>query len=114
MNVSRSFDAIKIGLRARWRSQRMHAFFARVRPRPRATVLDVGGSVDIWDLIDHRLHVTLFNTDEAHAWGFRPARSGDNRYRIATGDACDLSRFGDRSFDVVFIDPASVNLNQAA
>lgn len=102
MDVSGSFDSLKVHLRARWRSRRMLEFLARVHPPPGATVLDVGGSVDIWDLVDHRLDVTLFNTDEAHAWGFRPARAGEHRYRVATGDACNLGRYDDGAFDVVF------------
>ena len=102
MVLSRSFDAAKVRLRAHWRSRRMREFLVRVGAPPGATVLDVGGSVDLWDLVDHRLHVTLFNTDEPHAWGFRPPRGGDARYRVATGDACDLRCFDDASFDVVF------------
>ena len=102
MDLSRSFDAAKVRLRAHWRSRRMREFLTRIGPSPGATVLDVGGSVDIWDLVDHRLRVTLFNTDEAHAWGFRPSRGGDARYRVATGDACDLRGFDDASFDIVF------------
>jgi hypothetical protein len=102
MHVSRSFDPVKIRWRAAWRSRRMCEFLARVRPRPGATVLDVGGSVDIWNLVDHRLDVTLFNVDEAHAMGFRPPNAMTGRYAVATGDACDLGRFSDGSFDVVF------------
>ncbi|WP_280155153.1 methyltransferase domain-containing protein [Piscinibacter sp. XHJ-5] len=102
MQVSPSFEPVKIRLRAAWRSRRMCEFLERLRPPPGATVLDVGGSVDIWDLVDHRLDVTLLNVDEAHALGFRAPGGTTRRYAIAIGDACDLGRFADRSFDIVF------------
>ena len=102
MDVSRSIDAAQGQWRRRWRARRMEAFVARLAPRPGATVLDVGGSVGIWELVEHRLEVTLFNTDEAHARDFRAPDRLDTRYRIVTGDACDLSRYGAGSFDIVF------------
>ena len=102
MEVSLSFDCVKRQWRASWRTRRMQEFLARVVAAPGAAVLDVGGVVDIWELVNHRLDVTLFNTDEASARGFRDANAIHGCYRVATGDACDLGRFDDASFDVVF------------
>jgi len=102
MDVALAFDSFKLHCRETWRSRRMSAFLERMRPRPGAKVLDVGGSVDIWKLVDHRLDVTLFNTDEEQARGFRTPGAVDGGYGIATGDACDLGRFNDGAFDIVF------------
>jgi SAM-dependent methyltransferase len=93
-------DAIRARKRAHWRLQRMHAFLQRVRPAPGATVLDLGGTPELWGLLDHRLDVTLLNTDEVRGWGCRPPQA--NRFHVVAGDACDLERFGNGSFDVVF------------
>lgn len=101
MDLGLTFDSIKARKRSQWRSRRMRAFLALVRPQEGASVLDVGGNPELWELFDHRLDVTLFNTGEAQSWGFRPPRRQD-RFRVVTGDACDLGRFGNGSFDVVF------------
>ena len=80
----------------------MQALLARLAPRTDATVLDLGGSVGTWELFPHRFDVTLLNLDEAHARDFRAADAVPGRYRIAVGDACDLSDYEDASFDIVF------------
>ena len=65
-------------------------------------MLDLGGSVGTWELFPHGFDVTLLNVDEPHARDFRAADVPDSRYRIAVGDACDLSGYGDASFDIDF------------
>jgi hypothetical protein len=102
MDVSLWTDAAKQRWRGRWRMRRMQALVAHLAPRPGATVLDLGGSVGLWELVHHRFDVTLLNVDAAHARDFRPAEAVEGRYRIVTGDACDLRRYDDASFDVVF------------
>jgi SAM-dependent methyltransferase len=114
MDGSLSFDALRERWRASWRTRRMQELLVRLGPRPGATVLDLGGSVDIWELVDHRLDVTLFNLDEGRARGFRRASAGDGRYRIATGDACNLARFDDKCFDIVFSNSVIEHLGDAS
>ena len=80
----------------------MQALLARLAPRADATVLDLGGSVGTWEQFPHRFDVTLLNVDEAHARDFRGADAAGSRYRVAIGDACDLGRYEDASFDIVF------------
>jgi len=75
----------------------MQAFLRHIRPVPHASVLDLGGTHELWDMVDLPLHVTLLNTPQALAR--EPDRFG--RARVA-GDACDLSRYGDHAFDIAF------------
>jgi SAM-dependent methyltransferase len=62
-------------------------------PKP-ATLLDVGGTTDFWrDRIPKGVMVTLFNLfDQQPLDGMK----------VLVGDGCDLTRFKDKSFDVVF------------
>lgn len=100
MDLRSRVDSIRARKRAHWRLQRMHAFLERIRPAPGATVLDMGGTPELWALLDHRLDVTLLNTDEDRSWGYRPPLPA--RFQVVVGDACELGRFADGSFDVVF------------
>lgn len=105
-------------MQRRWRRQRMRVFLDRMRPRDGATILDLGGTDELWDQAwgllseqqpaelaahDHalpatpRLEVTLLNTGAA--WQRIP---GPARHARVTGDACDLSRYQDHAFDIVF------------
>jgi SAM-dependent methyltransferase len=102
MAFSRWFDSAEERWRRRWRTRRMQEFVMRLAPQPGATVLDLGGSIGIWEFLQHRFDVTLFNIDAAHARDFRGADAVDSRYRIVTGDACDLGRYEGTSFDIVF------------
>lgn len=70
-------------------------------PAP-VTVLDVGGSPFFWDTVGaaNRCDVTLLNSDVA-ATGrdFRIGRFA--AYRRVTGDARDMTEYGDQSIDLV-------------
>ncbi|MEZ5962827.1 MAG: methyltransferase domain-containing protein [Planctomycetota bacterium] len=99
-------SALMRNLQRRWRRRRMQVFVERMRPRPQARVLDLGGTDELWSLEGDTggapatlpsLSVTLLNT--AGAWQRLPAGS---RHARVTGDACDLSRYADRAFDIVF------------
>ena len=63
-------------------------------------VLDVGGTYDFWSALHFqyldRCEITLFNLEQRE--------SGENmpNVRFMTGDATDLSAFGDGAFDLVF------------
>jgi hypothetical protein len=70
-----------------------------VSPPHRARVVDLGGTWEIWDLIEHDFLVTLVNTSP---WPCLPERLAD-RFRIVVADACELGeRFTTASFDLAF------------
>jgi hypothetical protein len=92
----------------------MQALLARLAPRADATVLDLGGSVGTWEQFPHRFDVTLLNVDEAHARDFRDADAAVSRYRVAIGDACDLGRYEDASFDIVFSNSVIEHIGDAS
>lgn len=100
MTLGSLVDLARARKRAYWRMQRMQAFLQRLCPPPGATVLDMGGTPEMWELVSHRLDVTLLNKDETRGWGCRPPQSA--RFRVVVGDACDLGRFEAGAFDVVF------------
>lgn len=81
----------------------MAEFIRRIAPRPGARILDLGGSPEIWRLLDHRFDVTLVNLPggmETLA-GAEPERRHD--HSVVWADACDLRGvFEDDAFDVVF------------
>ena len=86
-------------LATRMRRRRFSFFLSLLEhvKRP-ARILDVGGTQDFWESMGHGdlgdLRVTLLNLEA------QPA-SGSNFESVA-GDARDLSRYADGSFDVVF------------
>jgi hypothetical protein len=83
------------GISEKFRERRMKLFLklAECIPRP-ATLLDVGGTVSFWrGCIPEGFGLTLINVfDQEPLEGMR----------VVIGDACDLSQFESRSFDVVF------------
>src|SRR6187551_656400 len=80
--------------RKRFRGQRMKLFLSLIAEVPQpATLLDVGGTVDFWrDQVPDGVKITILNVFEQ-----QPA----NGIETLVGDGCDLSRFRDKSFDVV-------------
>ena len=85
--------------RQRLRAARMRVFVDRLRPAPHARVLDLGGTAELWDMVDTPLDVWLLNLPSVATRAQGEARA--DRHVIA-GDACDLSRFADGEFAVVF------------
>jgi hypothetical protein len=62
-------------------------------------ILDVGGVREYWNIIpagflhEHRVEVTLVNPG-------RDGRGHEEGFRFVEGDGCDLSMFGEGSFDI--------------
>jgi hypothetical protein len=90
----------KRGSRAqRMRQARLELFASLIRDLPEPVrVLDVGGVHQFWLALDlasmPKMHITFLNR-----WEYKP----DLPDAVALiGDARDMSRFGDREFDVVF------------
>ncbi len=80
------------------RARRMRQFCDRMRPSAKLRVLDLGGTPSVWRFVPHRLSITIVNL---------PGETGadmpsHHELRFVEGDACDLSEFDDRSFDLVF------------
>src|SRR6266550_9168705 len=80
--------------------RRRFAFFEALLdrlPKP-VSILDVGGTPDFWQMMDSSeredIEITLLNLIAIQ----RPPA----RFRCVVGDARNLTRFGDREFDVVF------------
>lgn len=67
------------------------------KPHP-VKLLDVGGSIKFWKILGlaarEDIDFTILN--------IVPRDDDDNRFQYLTGDARDLSRFGDGEFDIVF------------
>jgi hypothetical protein len=86
-------------LAAEFRQRRMARFLAHVRDLPRPVrILDIGGEERFWEMAglagDAQFHITLFNLQQqvtSHA-----------NLSSEAGDAADLSRYADQSFDVAF------------
>jgi hypothetical protein len=87
-------------LAARFRANRFRLFLDLLQALPeRATILDVGGTPDVW--IQHREHlpkgtsVVLLNSEQLAL----PKQAGVASVR---GDARDMSRYADRQFDICY------------
>lgn len=95
---------LKERLQQHWRRRRMLAFAQALDARPGDRILDLGGNIEIWALAGQAYRLTLLNTSEASADTLRPWRLPTNgcEWQIVVGDASDLGRFGDASFDIVF------------
>ncbi len=82
----------------RWRRQRLQAFLDLVKPPKGASVIDLGGSSCLWNMIEHDFRVTIVNLP-----GNGQQTSDLKGYRYIEGDATNLrALFADQSFDVAF------------
>jgi len=86
----------RIGLR--FRARRMRRMVELLRLPAGARVVDLGGTEDVWRLIDHDFRVTIVNLP-----GTNPAVSDPGRFARVEADCCDLaSHFPDGRFDLAF------------
>jgi hypothetical protein len=79
------------------RRRRMEAFLRCMKPRPKARILDLGGTTRIWDLVSLPLELTIVNLP-----GQIEPRPSRHHVTYAEGDACDLPQFQRGDFDLVF------------
>jgi hypothetical protein len=81
----------------RRRMRRFDEFVSSLDSRP-ITVLDLGGQPGIWEYVRTPLEIVILNLPGI------ALHAGSDRHRITyvEGDACDLSRYSDSQFDVVF------------
>jgi len=80
------------------RARRMRQFCNRMRPSAKLRVLDLGGTPSVWRFVPDRLSITIVNLPGETGAGM----PSHHELRFVEGDACDLSGFDDRSFDLVF------------
>ena len=77
----------------RFRKRRVKFFCSTFPPSAYRTILDIGGTSQLWDMLDGLYEVTLLNED--------PRELTPGRYECVIGDGRNL-RFPDNSFDVAF------------
>jgi hypothetical protein len=77
----------------RFRRRRIRYFCSAFPPGTCRTVLDVGGTPQIWQMLGDRYEVTLLNED--------PQEFGTSNATCVVGDGRDI-KFPNRSFDVAF------------
>ncbi len=95
MRQQRSMQRVYKIVSPLFRHQRMQSFVDHFRLAPQTSVLDVGGTPSIWELVPVQPHVTLLNRT-------RPRQDLVSTNMAAViGDACTLP-YPDKSFDVVF------------
>src|SRR5882757_5104200 len=78
----------------RFRRSRVQFFCSAFPPSEYRTVLDVGGTPQIWRMLDASYEVTLLNED-------RRELQAQEVYTCIVGDGRSL-QFADKSFDVAF------------
>lgn len=81
------------------RARRMKLFKDRLDVRPGQRVLDLGGTTEIWGLIETPLDITIVNLPGTPV--DRTAH-GAHRFTFIEGDATAMPAFADRSFDIIF------------
>jgi hypothetical protein len=82
-------------LSARFRQRRIQLFKAILPAHDDASILDVGGAPWFWQQMGLQLPMTIVNL-------VAPEGDWPEGIEFVEGDARDLSRYGDDSFDVVF------------
>src|SRR4051812_7548276 len=83
-----------------FRRRRLRNFNALFSPAQHRRVLDIGGTPDIWEMIDYPAEITLLNIDPA----VLPLAGGSRRrrtYATVVGNGTRLA-FEDKSFDLAF------------
>ena len=96
MRKSSKYNSIVKSLRL----ERMKQFLSLVKPPSNARIIDLGGTLEVWQWFDHDFDVTVVNLPDAYK--FKNSKSF-GKYTVVEGDATNLiDTFSDRSFDIVF------------
>ena len=89
-----------------FRRRRMAVLVKAVDLQPGTRVLDLGGAPAIWESVSVPLHITLLNlpgtVDKGEFQVIDSPTLQHHTFEIVEGDACNVTQFADRSFDVVF------------
>ncbi|MBS1850162.1 MAG: methyltransferase domain-containing protein [Acidobacteria bacterium] len=82
-----------------FRQRRFRNFHAVFPPAQHGRVLDIGGTPEIWEMLDYPGEITLVNPDAAVFE--RPRTNGRRTYRTEVGDGRGLE-YADKAFDLAF------------
>jgi SAM-dependent methyltransferase len=93
LSISMTYSRIAVFCMERFRKGRIQFFCSAFPPSACRTVLDVGGTAQIWDMLDGSYEVTLLNTDSKEL--------AAGCYQCVIGDGRSL-QFSNNSFDVAF------------
>ncbi|HVO22994.1 MAG TPA: methyltransferase domain-containing protein [Candidatus Margulisiibacteriota bacterium] len=87
-----------------FRRRRMSRLIEAVKIRSGMRVLDLGGTPAIWEHVSVPLEITLLNLTIAPGTSeiLRSPSLEHHTFHVVEGDACNVTQYGDRSFDVVF------------
>src|SRR5271166_2818618 len=80
------------------RKRRMQWCASLLRLDGNTSIIDLGGQPMIWNDIPQQLNITILNLEGVA----RTEAKSHHRIQYVAGDACNVSSFGDKQFDVVF------------
>lgn len=93
MNINEFIDV----LIKPFRKARMARFLQTIDPQPSGKILDIGGTVFNWNLIDYKNDVVLLNIHEPENKG----QQVPSNFSFVIGDGTHL-KYADREFDICF------------
>jgi hypothetical protein len=93
-----NYSKIAYFFMGRFRKKQLKMFSATFPPSTYHTVLDIGGTPHIWDMLGDSYEVTLLNSDTRE---FEAGGGHNQQYTCVVGDGCHL-QFPDKSFDLAF------------
>jgi hypothetical protein len=83
-----------------WRQRRMSVFLTRMEVKSSYRIIDLGGTPELWEMVEQDLDITLLNFPEViksyQQLNFR------HHYHFLAGDACHLTDLKNSKFDLVF------------
>jgi SAM-dependent methyltransferase len=86
-----------------WRMKRMQDFLDAANLPQNARIIDLGGSHELWDLVNHDFTIVVVNLPDNSENPDPTVIANNPQITYIEADATDLShRFADRSFDFVF------------
>src|SRR5215470_11910019 len=83
----------------RFRAKRFRNFMVQFPPEQCKRILDLGGSAELWEMMDYPGEITLLNINEG--WLKLPEATGSRKYFPVVGDGRHTS-YADGSFDLAF------------
>jgi methyltransferase family protein len=92
------FYRVMPGFSEKSRKTRMKRCAALLRLDRHTSIIDLGGQPTIWNDIAVQLDITILNL----AGVARTDLQSHHQIRYIVGDACQVSAFSDKQFDVVF------------
>ena len=89
-----------------FRRRRMMRLVKILKIKSGMRVLDLGGTPIIWEHMSVPLEITLLNLPGTNTQSMseivQSARLRHHTFHTVEGDACNVTQFGDRSFELVF------------